>query len=123
MNLKEILMDEINVKKISFNPKLKEELVLDKKLTQGLIDEGQYRELVRTIQGIRQELELTPKDKVLLSLTGLDEEIKEFVENILESLIKEVKAKKLVFNPINNNFLKKQEITIKDKTVTLTIGK
>ena len=116
-------MDEINVKKISFNPKLKEELVLDKKLTQDLIDEGQYRELVRTIQGIRQELELTPKDKVLLSLTGMDDELKKFIDNISNSLIKEVKARKLVFNPINANFLKKQEITIKDKEVILTIGK
>jgi hypothetical protein len=115
-------MDEINVKKISFNPKLKEELSLDKKLTKELIDEGQYRELVRTIQGIRQELELTPKDKVLLSLTGFDPEIKKFIDSIAKSLIKEVKAKKLVINPITK-FIKKQEIEIKGKVVILMLGR
>ncbi len=120
-NLKEILMDEINVKKISFNPKLKEEIALDKKLTPVLIKEGQYRELVRTIQGIRQEMNLTPKDRVILSFTNVSEEIKKFLLSINLDLCKEVKAKKLVFTELDS-FINKREIEILDKTVVLSIG-
>lgn len=64
--LLEILKDEVNVKEIIVNPKSKEEIKLDTKITRELREEGNVRELVRLVQGLRQEAGYSPKDKIRL---------------------------------------------------------
>jgi len=120
-NMKNILMDEINVKKILFNSKQKEEIYLDQKLTKELVEEGQYRELVRTIQDIRQELNLVPKDKIILSFTNWDLETQTFINKYKTKLLQEVKANRLVFVTIDK-FIKQKEIEIQNKKLVLTIA-
>ncbi len=120
-NMKTILLDEINIKKILFNPKQKDEIVLDKKLTNELIEEGQYRELVRTIQGIRQELNLVPKDKIILSFMNCDFKNQKFVNKYQTKLLSEVKANKLIFVPIDK-FIRQQEIELQNQKILLTIA-
>jgi len=120
-NMKTILLDEINIKKILFNPKQKDEIVLDKKLTNELIEEGQYRELVRTIQGIRQELNLVPKDKIILSFMNCDFKNQKFVNKYQTKLLSEVKANKLIFVPIDK-FIRQQEIELQNQKILLIIA-
>ena len=80
-DLEEIIKDELNVKKVTFNPKLakveinvenydpKEMIVVDlnTKLTPELKEEGVARELIRDIQKLRKETGLTLKDKIEIS--------------------------------------------------------
>ncbi len=63
-----ILADEVNVKKILFDSKIKEEVALDTTITSELREEGMLRELVRTVQDLRQGAKLTPKDRIALFL-------------------------------------------------------
>jgi isoleucyl-tRNA synthetase len=63
-----ILEEEVNIKKIIFDSKLKDSAELDTSITPELREEGMLRELVRTVQDLRQGAKLTPKDKIVLFL-------------------------------------------------------
>jgi isoleucyl-tRNA synthetase len=66
----ELIEEEINVKKLVFDPKLKEnEVFLNTEITDDLRDEGDMRELVRKIQDMRKTADLVPSDRVIVSLT------------------------------------------------------
>ncbi len=60
----EILKDEINVKEIIFDSKLKTEAALDTRLNHQLKEEGWLREFVRVVQRMRQEGGLEPKNRI-----------------------------------------------------------
>jgi isoleucyl-tRNA synthetase len=92
--LLEILKDEVNVKEIKFDAKLKTDFELDTKITHELKEEGTLRELIRTIQDLRQDAKLKPRDTVELYIDGADE-IKFIVSKYGDSLKKEVKAKRV----------------------------
>ncbi|MES2416480.1 MAG: class I tRNA ligase family protein, partial [Patescibacteria group bacterium] len=64
----ELIKDEVNVKEISFDEKLENDVVLDVEITAELKEEGNYRELVRAIQDMRKKAELTPSDVISLSI-------------------------------------------------------
>ncbi|MGC9610903.1 MAG: class I tRNA ligase family protein, partial [Minisyncoccia bacterium] len=87
-----ILKDEVNVKEIKFDAKLSAEFELDANITHELKEEGILRELVRTIQDLRQDAKLKPQDIIELFVDGA-EEIKFIVSKNAEFLRKEVKAK------------------------------
>jgi len=92
--LLEILKDEVNVKEIKFDAKLKMEFELDTRITHELKEEGTLRELIRTIQDLRQDAKLTPQDVIELFVDGA-EEVKFIVSKYGEILKKEVKAKRV----------------------------
>ena len=89
--LLEILKDEINVKEIAFDANIKDDFELDTVITHELKEEGILRELMRTIQGLRQDAKLKPQDIIELFLDG-PEELKVVVSKYKETLKKEVKA-------------------------------
>jgi len=87
--LLKILADEINVKKVIFDSKIKQEIELDIKITPELKTEGLLREAARAIQDLRKEAGLLPKDKINLWLeipaeirSAIDKNISEFKEKI-----------------------------------------
>ena len=61
-----LILDEVNVKEVSFDDRLLEEVVLDTNITPELKKEGQFRDLLRSIQELRKDTGLTPSDSVLL---------------------------------------------------------
>jgi isoleucyl-tRNA synthetase len=63
-----LIEDEVNVKEISFDESQGEEVVLDTIMTEELKQEGEVRELIRTIQEMRKEKGLSPDDKISLTL-------------------------------------------------------
>jgi len=67
-NLLEILKDEINVKEVLFDNSISNEIDLDINLTSELINEGRYREFIRLIQDLRQELKYSPNDLIDLAI-------------------------------------------------------
>ena len=64
--LLELIKEEINVKEIIFDSKIKKEIELDTKITPELKEEGQVREVIRHIQEMRKEAKFKPKDKILV---------------------------------------------------------
>ena len=63
----EILKDELNVKEVKYDDHI-ESLSLDFDITSELKQEGEYRELVRSVQDMRKEMGLLPSDIVALVL-------------------------------------------------------
>ena len=93
-----LIKDEINVKEIIFDPKIKKEIELDTKITPQLKEEGIVREIIRQIQDLRKRAGLTPKDKISLQFSGSDFLNKILVKNqtliLRETLAKDIKLKK-----------------------------
>lgn len=87
--LLEILKDEVNVKEIIFNKDLKDEVELDTEISHELWEEGVLRELQRTIQGLRQDAKLHPKDEIVLGIDGAEEilSIVKRHENVLKKAV------------------------------------
>lgn len=94
--LLELLKDEVNVKEVVFDNKIKGEVELDTKLTPELRNEGIMRELLRAVQGLRHDAKFNPGDAVALYMEA-PTELKEIVEKNLTAFKKDVKAKTLEF--------------------------
>lgn len=67
-DLEKILADEVNVKKIVSNKKLKDGVALDVAITPELRAEGVVRDIARMAQELRQKAGFQPKDLVAISL-------------------------------------------------------
>jgi isoleucyl-tRNA synthetase len=65
-DLQSLIQDEVNVKKIIFGAKIKNEIELDTKITKSLKEEGIVREVVRNLQEMRKKSDLKPKDKIFV---------------------------------------------------------
>ncbi|MBU6500399.1 MAG: class I tRNA ligase family protein [Patescibacteria group bacterium] len=61
-----ILAEEVNIKKVVFSARFKEEIELDTVVTPELREEGILREIIRAVQELRQKSGLKPKDKMIL---------------------------------------------------------
>jgi isoleucyl-tRNA synthetase len=64
----DVLMDEVNVKNVSFDDKLVEEVMLDTEMSEDLKREGEARELIRAIQEMRKEKGLSPENLIKVNL-------------------------------------------------------
>ncbi len=92
----ELLKDEVNVKKVIFEPKAKEDIELDTKITPALKEEGTIRELVRIVQELRQKAGLKPGENIEL-MVDLPKELKSIVLRNEKLLKNEVAAKNLSY--------------------------
>ncbi|MDD4989154.1 MAG: class I tRNA ligase family protein, partial [Candidatus Pacebacteria bacterium] len=68
-----VIADEVNVKKVSLDSKISDEVVLDTNITPELKEEGEYRELVRAIQDFRKESKLQATERISFSITASQE--------------------------------------------------
>jgi len=91
----DLIKDEINVKNVVFDQKLKTEIELDTNITEELKEEGIVRDFIREIQAKRKEMGLTPKDKIKV-IFG-DEKLKEIIDKNQEQIKKSVIATSIVF--------------------------
>lgn len=94
--LLKILAEEVNVKKVVFDEKTKEGVELDTAITPELKEEGNLRELARTVQELRQKAGLKPKDKIVLMLE-LPEPLRGIASRNEKSLKKEVGARAIEY--------------------------
>jgi isoleucyl-tRNA synthetase len=94
--LLELIKEEVNVKEIIFDPKIKKEIELDTKITPLLKEEGMVRELIRQIQEMRKKASLKPKDKILLQYSS-QVKLKKVVEKYKNYILEEISAKDLEF--------------------------
>ncbi|MDD5144535.1 MAG: isoleucine--tRNA ligase [Candidatus Pacebacteria bacterium] len=68
--ISELIKEEVNVKKIIFDEKIKNEVELDATMTVELEREGKEREFVRNINSLRKTMKLVPADKIVIGSTS-----------------------------------------------------
>ena len=68
--LLDLIKEEINVKEIIFDKKIKKEIELDTILTSELKEEGTVREIIRQIQAMRKKAGYKPRHRVLVRYSG-----------------------------------------------------
>ncbi|MDP1719345.1 MAG: class I tRNA ligase family protein [bacterium] len=90
--LLKILADEVNVKEVVIDIKLKDEVELDTEITLELREEGIMRELARAIQGLRHDAGYQPSDSVIVNLE-IPAELAVIVGKNTQKLKRDVKAK------------------------------
>ena len=90
----EILKDELNVKEVAYEEGEELTAFVDVTITSELKKEGDYRELVRSVQDMRKKEGLTPTDVITLTLP---ESAREIVSGFEDDLKKTVTARSLEF--------------------------
>jgi len=93
--LLELIKDEVNVKEIVFDGKIKKDVELDLNITKELKEEGMAREIVRFIQEIRKDIGLKPVDWILAHIDA-PKEISGILEKNKNIIAGEAKIKKYV---------------------------
>ena len=97
----QLLMDELNVKEVLFDSKLKtNEAILDTEITNDLRDEGIIREFMRAIQERRKEDGFVPEDRPVLVLST-DETGERLSQKYKDDIMKKTGLADLVLgNPV-----------------------
>ncbi len=114
-----LLREEINVKEIIFNKDQKEEALLNTKVTPELKKEGNLREIIRTIQSLRKEANLIPKDNIRLFYdTDYFEDIFSREGEIFkkETGVREIKRGE------PKKYLAKKKLSLEGKEITIFIS-
>ena len=68
----DLIKNELNVKKITIDKNLSEEVELDTNLTEELIEEGKLRDTIHAIQDLRKEKDLKPGNKMVYEVPEQD---------------------------------------------------
>jgi isoleucyl-tRNA synthetase len=66
--VKSIVADEVNVKQVHIDASLATDVELDLTITDGLKEEGDLRDLIREVQDLRKQANLSPKDQAVLTV-------------------------------------------------------
>jgi isoleucyl-tRNA synthetase len=93
--LLELIKEEVNVKKIIFDTKIKREVEIDTRITPELKEEGIIREVIRNIQEMRKKAKLRPKDRIQVQYSGTPE-LNKILNRNKKFILKEAKVKNLV---------------------------
>jgi len=94
-DMKEIILEEVNVKSLIYKKSSKESVELELKLTQDLLDEGVAREIIRRVQSLRKESGLEVDDRIDLVLASDDSNINRAIEKFADEIQKETLASTL----------------------------
>lgn len=116
VNFGDILRDELNVKAVIEGP----ELALDTVLTPELQREGMMRELVRNIQTARKAAGLNVDDRIVLCLSGMDEDMQLAVAEHQAEIMSETLATELTTGQAYS-FL--TEVQVEGQAVTISLQK
>jgi isoleucyl-tRNA synthetase len=110
----EIIKDELNVKEIKKGVH-EEGFILDTVITPELKKEGDYRELVRAVQDMRKKMELTPSDRISITISKEGDDL---VSPFIDEFKKTVQADNVTFSDNDGT-----EIKIDDKVFNIIIEK
>jgi isoleucyl-tRNA synthetase len=118
-----LVKDELNVKKVEQNVSEGElRVVLDTKITPELLREGVSRELIRKINDLRKEMNLTIKDKVSICIETEDALLKESISEFSGEIKHSVQAKEITIAKCAEN-AKEFEIQKAKLKIVITVIK
>ncbi|MBI2628117.1 MAG: class I tRNA ligase family protein [Candidatus Niyogibacteria bacterium] len=113
----DLIKDEINVKNIVFDAKIKNEIELDMLITLALKEEGMIRELTRKIQETRKKAGLAPRDKIeMIIFAGAG--VKKIIKKHQKTFQKNISARSLEFGAIKKNYFK-EELALDNEKIIL----
>jgi len=87
----DLIKDEVNVKEIV----LGKEVELDIKITPELKVEGNLRDLIRFVQGLRKDAGLNPGQKIYLRYSTGSDSLKKLIANNLKEIGQEISAERI----------------------------
>jgi isoleucyl-tRNA synthetase len=117
-DLLKLIEDEVNIKEIMFDEKIQEEVELDTKITPELKKEGQFREFVRHIQGMRKSEKFTPSDMAIIHIETTDNG-KDFIAEFMEELKSATPLKSVEFKGVSEGV----EVNIDNLSFKISISK
>ena len=106
-----LIKDEVNVKEVAFDNKIKEDVELDTNITQELKEEGIVRDIVRYVQDMRKISGLKPSDEILVSFVS-PAKINKIIEKNKEWLLKEIRARIYSTNTDDKKWLSEKEVLV-----------
>jgi len=106
--LLELIKDEVNVKEIIFDKKMREKVKLSTKITTQLKEEGMIREIIRQIQDARRQLGLTRENAILLNFQFLIDDFQKLLDKWNEYIKKETLSQKIVIGQKIKSDLEKE---------------
>lgn len=110
----DLIRDEVNIKEVVVNESLDGDVSLNIELTPELRHEGDYRELVRSIQDMRKKQGLTPSDAITL-IVETDKAGHDLVKKFESDLLKTVLASNIEFDKTKGEDVKIGELVFKIK--------
>ena len=93
-----LIKEEVNIKEIFFDSKIKKEVELDTRITPELREEGIIREIIRQIQELRKQAGLKPKDKISIQYFA-SEKLNKILVKQKNYILKETIARNLEIKP------------------------
>ena len=112
-----LILEEVNVKEVSFNPKIAEELTLDLTLTPELENEGRVREFIRAVQELRKKEKFNPHDRIVIEIGALASG-RSFIEKFQNFILKGISADSIVFTSLSQD-----QITINGLSFSIRLKK
>ena len=122
--MEEIIMDQLQVKKVKINAEKEISVKFDTKMTPELEGEGYARNISRAVQSLRKKAGLIKNDEIELYLF-LSDNVFELVKNFEKFIKERTNAKKISINPekINEKDFAVDNVTIKEYDVKVMIKK
>jgi len=90
-----VILEELNVKELKDGG---DQVVLDLRVTPALKREGMMREVIRNVQNARKQAGLNVDDRIELSLSTTDDELRKAIEEHGDTIAAETLATSLVFD-------------------------
>ncbi len=118
----DIILDELNVKKVSLVKSEEKKIELNTKITPELEAEGIARELTRTIQAARKKANLVKEDLIDLELI-FEHKLAKEIQKFVSEEEKRIGAKKISFEGKDLKFDYSEEGKIKDISYKLSFKK
>jgi len=115
VNFEDVLVEELNVKKVIQG----DELALDLEITPELKREGYAREIIRYVQAARKKADLNVDDHINLSLVTSDEELTQTIAEFGTVIAAETLASEIT----GNEYSYVESITIEGRAVQLSLQK
>lgn len=115
-----IIVDELNVKEFKWENKGDYSVELDLKITPSLKREGMMREVVRNVQSERKAAGLNVDDRIRLSLSTTDDDLRRAIEEHHDLIKAETLATELVFD---QTFAHETACAIDTAPVTVSLEK
>ena len=117
-----LIKEEVNVKEIVVDKKMKKEIELDLTITPELKEEGILREVIRHIQAMRKEAGFRPRDKIMVRY-WTEGNLREILVKNRKLIALQAKIKDFGMRKEEINFDLEKEVKIEEQKLFLAIKK